>query len=165
MPHQAPLNRDSEPSPAAGVRQGLAGLLHDLTALVELQFQLLAVDAESASRRAVVPFLLLGAAAVFGLSALPLLLLAFAQLLRDQAGWPAALATLAAVAVGLVVAGLCTGLAYVGLRRCLEPLARSRDELRHNVEWLKAALKRQELQRHAAASVPPHATIPPNQPR
>lgn len=165
MPYQAPLNRDGEPSPAEGVRQGVAGLLHDVTTLAELQFKLLAVDAESATRRAVAPFALLGVSAVFGLSALPLLLIALAQLLRDQAGWPAALATLTAVVVGLVIAGVCAALAFIGLRRCLEPLARSREELSHNIAWLKSALKRQELQRHAAALVPPHAAAPPVRPR
>ena len=155
------MNRNGQTSPTEGVRSGLAGLLHDVTTLTELQFKLLAVDAKEATGRAVVPVALLGAAAVFGLSALPLLLVALAQLLRDQAGWPPAVATLTAVAVGLVVSGALTAVGFVRLRRCLEPLARSRDELNRNVTWLKGALRRQEAQKRAETALPPH----PNHPR
>jgi hypothetical protein len=156
MPYQTPL-KDGRESPAAGVRHGVSGLLHDVITLAELQFKLLAVDAQAATSRAIVPVALLGGAAVFAASALPLLLLALAQVLRDQAGWPPALATLAAVGVGLVVAG-CLGLfGYLGLRRCLSPLARSRDEFNQNVTWLKSVLKRDEVRREAEATVAPRA--------
>ena len=147
------MTPDGQRSPTEGVRSGFAGLLHDVTTLAELQFKLLAVDAEEASRRAAVPLMCIGAAAVFGLSALPLLLLALAQLLRDQAGWPPALATVVAVAIGLVVAGVLAAAGFLGLKRCLAPFARSRDELNRNVNWLKSSLKRQEA--------PPVATMPP----
>src|SRR5215207_5546796 len=101
-----PTDRSGKPSPAEGVKRGVAGVLHDVTTLAELQLKLLAVDAKESAGRGVMPVALIGAAAVFALSALPLLLIALAQLLRDQAGWPAAAATLTAVAVGLAVAGV-----------------------------------------------------------
>lgn len=150
-----PTDRSGKASPADGVKRGLAGVLHDVTTLAELQLKLLAVDAKESAGRGVVPVALLGAAAVFALSALPLLLVAFAQLLRDQAGWPAAAATLTAVLAGLVIAGVLGAVGAMRLRRMLEPLERSRDEFNRNVEWLKNTLKRQEAQ-----------TSPmPNQPR
>lgn len=158
------MNRHGETTPTEGVRNGLAGLLHDVTTLAELQVKLLGVDAKAASSRAVLPLALLGAAAVFFLSALPLLLVALAQLLRDQAGWPAAAATLTTVAVGLVVACVLGAIGFVRLRRCMEPLARSRDEFNRNVAWLKNALKRQDAQKRAAEAAYPGA-LPPSRPR
>ncbi len=143
------MRPDGRESPAAAVRHGVAGVLHDALTLAELQFKLLAIDAQQASRRVVAPLALLGAAGVFGASALPLLLIALAQLLRDQAGWPPALATLTAVGVGVIAAGLLAFFGYLGLRRCLAPLQRSRDEFNRNVAWLKSTLKRDEL-RHEA---------------
>jgi hypothetical protein len=165
MPHQTPLSRDGQVSPTEGVRHGLAGLLHDVMTLAELQFKLLAVDARDASMRAVAPLALLSGAAVFALSALPLLLIALAQLLRDQAGWAPALATFVAVIVGLVFAALLAGAGILLLRRCLEPFVRSRDEFNRNVTWLKSALKRHEIQQQAAATVPPGSSVPPGYPR
>ena len=161
------MNRSGQPTPTEGVRNGLAGLLHDVTTLAELQFKLLSVDAKEASGRAVLPFALLGAAVVFSLSALPLLLIALAQLLRDQAGWPPALATLTAVVIGLIVAGVFAAIGCVRLRNCLAPLARSRDEFNRNVTWLKTALKRQDGSRRADIGLPPNPAepLPPNYPR
>lgn len=154
------MQRNGQRSPTEGVRSGLAGLLHDLTMLTELQLKLLSVDAKEATGRAVLPVMLFGVAAVFSLSALPLLLIALAQLLRDQAGWPAAAATVTAVAVGLIVAGVCAAVGYFRLKNCLAPLARSREEFNRNVAWLRDALKRQDGRRVSEPSdeieVPPH---------
>lgn len=160
------MNRSGKPTPTEGVRHGLAGLLHDVMTLAELQLNLLSVDAKEASGRAVLPFALLGGAAVFALSALPLLLVALAQLLRDQAGWPAAAATATAVATGLIIAAVLAAIGYLRLRRCLEPLARSKEEFERNVTWLKNALKRQDAQKRAEAGLPVHPSVlPPGQPR
>ena len=150
-------------SPTTGVRQGLGGLLHDVTTLAELQVELLKLDATAASRRAVLPASLIGAAVVLALSAVPLLLVALAQLLRDQAQWPAALATLTALLTGLVIAGILGWVGYRGLQRTLEPLARSRDELNRNIAWLKTALQRQEVQEQTTARQA--AAARPNSPR
>ncbi len=162
MSHQTPLNGNGRSSPTAGVRHGLSGLLHDVTTLAELQAELLKLDAQDAARRAVLPAALIGAAVVFALSTVPLLLLVVAQLLRDQAEWPAALATFVALLIGLLIAGVCGWLGFRGVRRMLEPLDRSRDELSRNIAWLKTALQRQENQEQVAAQ----GGIPwPNTPR
>ena len=138
-----PTNRNGQTSPTEGVRQGLSGLIHDVMSLAELQVELLKVDAATASRKAVVPVGLFAAATVIGLSTIPLVLLALAQLLRDQAGWPPAVATLVAVLIGLILAGIAGYVGYVGIRRACEPLNRSRDEFSRNIAWLKNALQRQ----------------------
>ena len=159
MPYQTSLKSDGRESPAAGVRHSVSGVLHDALTLAELQFKLLAVDAQETSRRALTPIALLGGAAVFAASALPLLLIALAQVLRDQAEWPPALATLTAVAVGLVVSGLLALFGYLGLRRCLAPFNRSREEFNRSVAWLKSTLKRDEI-RHEAEKAYAERTQP-----
>lgn len=169
MPYQTTMNPNGKSisTPAEGVRRGATGLLHDVMTLAELQLKLLSVDAKAATGRAVFPIILIGAAAVFAASALPLLLVALAQLLRYQAEWPAALATVTAVMVGLAIAAGLGIFGYLGLKRCLEPMARSREEFERNVTWLKNALKRHEQQHAAAASGPAvrGATTPPLHPR
>src|SRR5690606_34323424 len=67
MPDQTPMNHNGSQSPSEGVRHGVAGLLHDVTTLAELQIKLLALDTKAASRRAVVPISLLAIAGVFAL--------------------------------------------------------------------------------------------------
>lgn len=157
------MNRNGHTSPTTSVRQGLGGLLHDVATLGELQIELLKIDAGSASRRAIVPAGLIGAGVIFALSVIPLVLLAVAQVLRDQAGWPPALATLTAALIGILIAVVCGGLGYLGLKRVMEPLARSRDELSRNVAWLKTALQRQDTQQHAATAQA--GPLWPNSPR
>jgi hypothetical protein len=147
------MKTDGRESPSTGVRNGIAGVFHDALTLAELQFKLLGIDAQQATRRAMTPLALLAGAGVFALSALPLLLVALAQLLRDQAEWPAALATLTAVGAGIVIAGLLALFGYFGLRRCLAPLQRSRDEFNRNVTWLKNTLKRHEIRHEAEKTV------------
>lgn len=140
-------------TPAGRVGGGFAGLLNDVMMLAELQIKLLSVDAKEATGRMIMPLGLLAAGAVLALTAIPLALIAIAQVLRYQAGWPPAVATLAALLLGLVIAGILGYLGYRGLLRCTRPLARSRDEFNRNVDWLKGALKRHD-HRHVPATPP-----------
>ena len=151
MPYQTPLTSPPEaardgartPSSGEGVRQGVAGLLHDVMTLGELQLKLLGVDLKETTGRAVLPLVLLTVAAVLSLATLPLLLVALAQGLRDGLGWPAALATLASIGVGLLFAGLLALVAYLKIRTAFNPLARSGQEFSRNMASLKAALNKQ----------------------
>ena len=65
-----------QPSAAAGVRNGVGELLHDVVSLAELQTQLLAVDARESAQKARAPIVLVGAGASLALGAIPILLLA-----------------------------------------------------------------------------------------
>ena len=160
MSYQTTLDesrRGKKPSPSEGVRQGVSGLLHDAITLAELQCKLLGLDLSETASRAMFPVICLSVGGVLALSTLPLLLVALAQGLRDGFHWPAGLATLAAVGVGLLVAGIAAAIGYVKLRTAFAPLNRSRDELTHNIGWLKESLSRQR-----SPEVPVH---PPVQPR
>ena len=142
--------------PVQGVRQGVSGVLHDVLTLGELQFSLLSLDAREAAGRLVVPVALLGIAGVFSIAALPLFLIALAQLLEHAAGWPAAAATATAAGAGVLVAAILGFVSYLKLKRIAKPFDRSTEELSRNVSWFKEALRRQQR---------PDQPVVPNRPR
>ena len=129
-------------TPASNMGGGVAGLLHDLMTLAELQVKLFSVDAKDATGRMIIPIGLIAAGAILALTALPLALIAIAQVLRYQADWPPAVATLVALLIGLVIAGILAFVGYLLLRRSLRPMERSREELQRNINWLKGAVQR-----------------------
>src|SRR5512134_2788750 len=101
MVHQTPLENSSWSGPegnghrqsaAAGVREGVGDLLHDIVALSELQAQLLAVDARDSAQKAQMPLALFGAGIAFGLGAVPVLLLGLAEALVLLLDWERAVA-------------------------------------------------------------------------
>lgn len=142
-------------APASRVGGGLAGLLSDVMSLAELQLKLFTVDAKEASGRIIMPIVLVAVGGVLALCSIPLGLIAIAQVLHLEAGWHPAVATAVALLIGLVLAGILAFLGYLGLRRCIQPMQRSRDELQRNINWLKSALKRYD---HRQEPVVGHAT-------
>lgn len=132
----------SNAAPTTRVGGGLAGLVSDVMSLAELQLKLFSVDAKEASARIVTPIILLAVGTVLALCSIPLGLIAIAQVLHLEAGWHPAVATAVALLIGLVLAGILAYVGYLGLRRCVQPMRRSRDELQRNINWLKSALRR-----------------------
>ena len=151
----------SNAAPTTRVGGGLAGLVRDVMSLAELQLKLLSVDAKEASARIVTPIILLAVGTILALCSIPLGLIAIAQVLHLEAGWHPAVATAVALLIGLVLAGILAFVGYLGLRRCILPMQRSRDELERNIKWLKSALRRYD---HRQESVVGQASYH-NQPR
>lgn len=147
----------SAKTPVSNLGGGLAGLLHDLLTLTELQIKLFVVDSKAAMGRLVTPIALLAGATVLALCSIPLGLIAISQALRDQLGWAPALATLVALLIGLVVAGILGFIGYLLLMRGLVPMQRSRDELQRNVDWLKNAIRRYDKRTEIEGS--PHDSV------
>lgn len=150
MAHQTTLENSSwspdgngkRPSAAAGVRDGVGDLLHDVVSLSELQAQLLAVDARESIQKAQTPVILLGAGIAVGLGAVPVLLLGLAEALVLLLDWPRAVAYPVS---GLVGAALGGGLVYAAWRQAADVIGvfkRSQDELAENIKWIKYALTR-----------------------
>jgi len=141
-PWSRPNGNGKPPSAAAGVRDGVGDLLHDVVSLGELQAELLAVDARESVQKAVMPLVLLGIGIAAGLAAFPVLLIALAEGLVLGLSWKPPLAY---VVSGLVGAALGGGLVYAAWRQAADVIAvfkRSQDELAENVRWIKYALTR-----------------------
>jgi hypothetical protein len=121
--------------------RNVAGLLHDVVELSELQGKLLVHDVRSMSGnvRTALVLALVGAALLLG--SLPVALTALAELLVQQAAWSRPAAYGAATAIGAVASVLLLGGAWWRIRRGLAELDRSREELASNVAWLKSMLK------------------------
>jgi glycerol uptake facilitator-like aquaporin len=151
MVDQASLNEPGWPGPslykrqesaAAGVRDGVGDLLHDVVSLSELQVQLLAVDARESVDKAKTPIGLLVAGIALALGAVPVLLLSLAEALTLWLGWERALSYLVSGLAGAVIAGILLYLAWQQMGAVLAVFDRSRVELAENIRWIKYALTR-----------------------
>ena len=129
-------------SAAAGVRDGVGDLLHDVVSLSELQVQLLAVDARESVEKAKAPIGLLIGGIVLALGAVPVLLLSLGEALTLWLGWERALSYLVSGLAGTVIAGVLLYLAWQQAGAVLAVFDRSRVELAENVRWIKYALTR-----------------------
>jgi len=136
-----PLYKRQE-SAAAGVRDGVGDLLHDVVSLSELQVQLLAVDARESVDKAKAPIGLLVGGIALALGAVPVLLLSLAEALTLWLGWERALSYLVSGLAGAVIAGILLYLAWQQMGAVLAVFDRSRVELAENVRWIKYALTR-----------------------
>jgi len=131
-----------EASAAAGVRNGVGELLHDVVSLGELQAQLLGVDARESMQKAQAPLVLLLAGAALALGAIPVLLLSLGEALTLLLHWERAVSYLVSGLVGVVIGA---GLLYVAWQKASAVVAvfdRSRAELAENIRWVKYALTR-----------------------
>jgi len=131
-----------EPSAAAGVRDGVGDLLHDVVSLSELQVQLLAVDTRESVDKAKTPIGLLIGGISLALGAIPVLLLSLGEALTLWLGWERALSYLVSGLAGVVIAGVLLYLAWQQTGAVLAVFDRSRVELAENVKWIKYALTR-----------------------
>ena len=151
MVDQASVNEPGWPGPAlykregsaaAGVRDGVGDLLHDVVSLSELQAQLLAVDARESVDKAKAPIGLLVGGISLALGAVPVLLLSLGEALTLWLDWERALSYLVSGLAGVVIAGILLYLAWQQAGAVLAVFDRSRVELAENIRWIKYALTR-----------------------
>ena len=150
MVDQASVNPDwpaaepyrRETSAAAGVRNGVGELLHDVVSLSELQAQLLAVDAKESVEKAKLPIGLLIGGIILALGAVPVLLLSLGEALTLWLDWERALSYLVSGLAGVVIAGVMLYLAWQQTGAVIAVFDRSRVELAENIRWIKYALTR-----------------------
>lgn len=140
---QTKVNGTATPtSSPAGVRKNLAGLSHDVLALLELQVRLFLYDISETFSRGRTPAVMIALGLVMALGALPLLLLGGARAMIDLAGFTAHSAYFA---VGFTTLALAIAIgwgAFRSLRTTLEPLHRSQAEFQQNIVLLKTMLRR-----------------------
>ena len=132
----------SDESPLRELQSRTRMLAHDIVTLADLPLQLFRADGQEMARKAAPKLVLAGAGVVIAASSLPLLIVGLAYALVELAGFPVWGAMLLSAVIGLIIGAIAV---VVGIKR-LNPLPgirrRSTGELRENVEFLKATLKR-----------------------
>jgi hypothetical protein len=99
-------------------------------------------DGSRLFRRSVL-FALLGGTLLF--ACLPVGLIGVAEVLVAAAGWSAWAAYLVTAGAGLVISGVLLWVCWSAIRRSAGTMRRSNEELARNVQWLKQALRREQL--------------------
>jgi hypothetical protein len=133
------MNHASSDEARHGVRQ----IAHDVVTLLELQAALLHVDSQKWVRSSIVPAVALAVVAgIAAVASLPLLLLSLAYYLAEANHWTLASSLVASGGAGLAVASLAGLGAWSAFRRGRGAFQRFRDELQHNITWLKQVLGR-----------------------
>ncbi len=122
----------------------VAGVIHDITELLELQVKLFAADTRSALRNSMLAVVLIVLAVCTLLGAMPVALMAVAEILVEQAQLSHIEALLVASGAGIGVAVVVLAIAWWRLRRGLQHLHGSFEELDRNVAWIKHVLKNGE---------------------
>jgi uncharacterized membrane protein YqjE len=123
------------------VAASVGDLTHDVIELSELQMQLLTLDAKHSMNKARSCLIMGVGGAAMLLGPSPVALLTLAALFVEQLEWSYAAAAGVATLVGLVITAIVLGIAYSYIKSGLVSFDRSREELRHNVAWLKSSLR------------------------
>lgn len=133
---------DSNETQQFELGEGAAEFAHDLVELIELQFQLLAVDLRDGKGRAVITAVLIAVSVMMFLGALPVLLFGAGWMLAINSEMTIAGSFLLVGAVAVAASGILAAVAYYTLTKAIQILSRSRRELKSNVRWIKHALKK-----------------------
>jgi uncharacterized membrane protein YciS (DUF1049 family) len=142
MVHQAEVNTNGKAKATPNVAASFTGLAHDAIELAELQAKLLKLDAQAAARNSGIGAALAVVGVCLLLGCVPVALLALGEWCVAEFDWSRAAAYAAAAAIGLALSAICATAAWMRVRTALASLQRSRDELNHNLAWIKAHLKR-----------------------
>jgi len=141
-PWSPPQGNGKGTSAAAGVRDGVGDLVHDIVSLAELQAELLGLDARESVEKAKSPLVMLAVGGVLALGAVPVLLLALGEALHSFADWDRSLAYLVSGLVGTVIGGVLVWAASRKAGDVIGVFMRSRVELAENIRWIKYAVTR-----------------------
>ena len=132
----------STPEPPNGVAKDVSELTHDIMSLAELQFELFKSDCRNGLKGLLIPVVLLLFATIVAVGTVPLALICIAEVLVQAAGLSRA-AALSITGIGGVIAAVALGIVgWSQVRGVGRVFARSREELTHNLAWIKHALKR-----------------------
>ncbi len=142
MSSQATMNgrNTNEPSPATGVGRNLAGLMHDLITLGELQCQLVVVDLRDARTQSIVPLLMILGGLLFAMGTIPVILLGIGWALVNLVGVSEGMAFLSVSLIALAIALSTAWWGWKKLNAAVAVVKRSQRELRENVRWIKKSL-------------------------
>lgn len=126
------------PSPLSGLVRSSAQLAGDLLEMGELHWELAREDSKEAFRRSLTPMALIALGMAGSIAGLPLLGMALASVLMEQAGWSPWAAYLLSGAGMMVLSMVLAGIGARGLRSSFRSFSRSTHELSRNLAWLKS---------------------------
>ncbi|XZE46508.1 phage holin family protein [Pirellulaceae bacterium SH467] len=126
------------PSPLSGLVRSSAQLAGDLLEMGELHWELARQDSKEACRRAIAPMALIALGMAGSIAGLPLLGMAVASVLMEQADWSPWAAYLVSGSGMMLLSIVLAGLGGWGLSRSLRTFSRSTHELSKNLAWLKS---------------------------
>lgn len=129
-----------------GMREGVSDVARHVLELSVLQSQLTSADLREAWGKASVPLACLGAAATFGLAALPVILLGVGLWLAAAWGVSQAAGLLIVGAVVVIVAAACGWIAWRKLQAAMCVLQRSKTELLENVASIRDTLAGRDVE-------------------
>jgi len=123
-------------------KSGIKRLIHDITDLIELQFELFAVDGKLFFSKSLVGLTCLTIASATAISSVTIGLSSLAGWLHFEHEWGVPAALLVAAALGLLITTCLLVGVFVSARSAMASVGESRTELKENVAWLKALLLR-----------------------
>jgi len=126
---------------ARAVAGNAADVLHDVTALAELQAKLLAADLKTTGRRTIVPTACLTVAACLLLGLVPIVLFGVGELMLEYTELSLAIALFLASGLALFLAGVFAVVGWLTLKNVFRELESSTTELKQNISWIKQTLK------------------------
>jgi uncharacterized membrane protein YqjE len=130
-------------SPAAKVKQNIAGLAGDLVSLLELQCQLTACDAREVATKSRLPLFLIGGSIVLALGCVPVFLMGLSWAIVSWTGISLPLALVLVGGAALVVAASAAVWGLNLSKQALAVFKRSYCELLHNLDWIKKVFLQQ----------------------
>jgi putative superfamily III holin-X len=136
------MNTNGQSLKEPTVAKSVAGLAHDAIQLAELQTELLMHDLRESGQRTRTSLVcgMIGMCLLLG--SLPVILIALAELLAGQLGWPQSAAYAAAAVVGMAISATAFAMAYSRFKQGIFTLENSREELTRNIEWMKLQLSK-----------------------
>jgi hypothetical protein len=121
-------------------RSSLVGALHGLTELVELQFHLMIADLKTVRQRLIAPLIAGAVGICLGIGIVPVLWIAFAELLRLYAEMSRVSAYSVSALVGCVCAAIALYVSWRGLQSSTGELKKSVNEMQTNLQCIREVL-------------------------
>lgn len=115
-------------------------VIHDVIELAELQWQLFAVDSQSAKQKIGQAVAISAIAMTVSASALTVLIAGLGLLLYDFAGLPVSVSLIIAAVVVFAISGILLFVAFKHVKTAGQAIKESKSELAENMRWLKATL-------------------------
>lgn len=124
----------------AGVFGNLAEFASDVTTLAELQTKLAVLDMKESTGKLLLPTGVLLASGIFGLAALPVVLLGLGELLVEFTTLSRGVSYLIVAGATLLLAGSMTVIFLPRIGPAFASFEHSKEELTRNIAWLKTVL-------------------------